>query len=58
MSTETHEHTLAWAFEGPLWFCECGAEFYPKKAPAKTKTVDPHPTRARMRIRLKATNEH
>lgn len=28
-----HQHTLDWASEGPLWFCACGAEFFPQKPP-------------------------
>lgn len=49
MKAGEHEHTLDWATEGPLWFCACGAEFYPRR-PAMS-----HPTtqrRGRVRVVL------
>lgn len=28
-----HTHAIDSVFEGPLWFCKCGSEFFPKPTP-------------------------
>lgn len=50
MTNKTHVHKLAWSFEGPLWFCECGTEFYPKSPPLTVPVTVP--TKRKITFRL------
>jgi len=50
MNTTEHVHEIAWAFEGPLWFCACGAEFYPVKPTTSRSIGKLRPHRSRIRL--------